>query len=191
MKRIIAATMLSLGATPVLAHLDPGQHGSLAAGLSHPVFGLDHILAMIAVGLWAAVLGGRAVWTLPVAFVGAMMAGFVLAVSGYALPLVEPMILVSVLALGLAVALSLRLPVSAAAGIVGVFALFHGHAHGGELGAATALTFGAGFAISTAFLHGVGVVIALAAGRALSGSKIIKGLGWATALGGAWVIVGG
>lgn len=191
MKRILAAATLSLGATPALAHLDPGQHGSFAAGLSHPVFGLDHILAMVAVGLWAAMLGGRAVWALPASFVGAMTVGFIYAVSGYALPFVEPMILVSVLALGLAVALSLRLPVAAAAGIVGVFAVFHGHAHGGELGTATALTFGAGFAISTALLHGVGVAVALAAGRALTGSKVIRGLGWATALGGAWAVVAG
>ncbi len=191
MKRILAVATLSLGATPAFAHLSPDQHGSFAAGLSHPVFGLDHILAMIAVGLWAAALGGRAIWALPASFVGVMMVGFVYAVFGYSLPLVEPMIMVSVLALGLAVALSLRLPVFAAAGIVGVFALFHGHAHGGELGTATALTFGAGFVISTALLHGVGVAIAVAAGRALSGSKIIQGLGWATAFGGLWAVVAG
>lgn len=191
MKRIAAAAALSLGATPAFAHLNSDQHGSFAAGLSHPVFGLDHILAMIAVGLWAAGLGGRAIWALPASFVGVMMLGFAHAVFGYSLPFVEPMILLSVLALGVAVALSLRLPVVAAAGIVGMFALFHGHAHGDELGAAAALTFGAGFAISTALLHGVGVAMTVAAGRALSGSKIIQGLGWATALGGAWVAVAG
>lgn len=190
MKRIFAAAALSIAATPALAHLNPAEHGSFAAGLSHPVFGLDHILAMVAVGLWAAALGGRAIWALPVSFVGAMMVGFAAALAGMGLPFVEPMILVSVLALGLAVALSLRLPVAAAAGIVGIFALFHGHAHGGELGAAGALAFGAGFAISTALLHAAGIALALAAGRAISGSKVLQGLGWATALGGLWVIVG-
>ncbi|WP_353890296.1 HupE/UreJ family protein [uncultured Aliiroseovarius sp.] len=149
------------------------------------------MLAMVAVGLWAAVLGGRAIWALPLSFVGVMMVGFMSAVAGLALPFVEPMILVSVLALGLAVALSLRLPVSAAAGIVGVFALFHGHAHGDELGSAGALAFGAGFAVSTALLHAVGVGLALAAGRITASSKVLQGLGWATALGGLWVIVAG
>src|SRR5690554_5183886 len=175
MKRLLAAAALSIAATPTFAHLSPDHHGSFAAGLSHPVFGLDHILAMIAVGLWAAVLGGRAVWALPASFVGVMMLGFTVSVLGYPIPLVEPMILVSVFALGLAVALSLRLPVAAAAGLVGVFALFHGHAHGGELGSAGAVAFGAGFAISTAILHGAGVGIAVAAGRAAAGSKLLHG----------------
>ncbi|WP_341864182.1 HupE/UreJ family protein [Gymnodinialimonas sp. 57CJ19] len=191
MKRIAPAAVLMMGATPALAHLDPAQHGSFTAGLSHPVFGLDHILAMIAVGLWAALLGGRALWALPTAFVGAMIAGFALAVMGFGLPLVEPMILVSVLALGLAVALTLRLPVAAVSGIVGMFALFHGYAHGGELGAAAALSFGAGFAVATALLHGVGVAIAVAAGHVLTGSKLVQGLGWATVVGGVWIAVAG
>lgn len=191
MKRILVVAASALGATPAFAHLSPDQHGSFAAGLSHPVFGLDHILAMIAVGLWAVILGGRAIWALPVSFVGIMAVGFVFAVMGFTLPFVEPIILLSVFALGLAVALSLRLPVSAAAGIVGLFALFHGHAHGGELGSAAALTFGAGFALSTAVLHGIGIAMALAAGRALTGSKIIQGLGWVTAAGGLWVVAGG
>ncbi|HEY9040072.1 MAG TPA: HupE/UreJ family protein [Roseovarius sp.] len=191
MKRVLAVAALALGATPAFAHLSPDQHGSFAAGFSHPVFGLDHILVMIAVGLWAVILGGRAIWALPVSFVGIMAVGFVFAVMGYALPFVEPIILLSVFALGLAVALSLRLPVSAAAGMVGLFALFHGHAHGGELGSAAALTFGAGFALSTAVLHGIGIAMAVAAGRALTGSKIIQGLGWATAAGGLWAVAGG
>ncbi len=190
MKPIFAAVVLSIAATPALAHLDPGQHGSFAAGLSHPVFGLDHILAMLAVGLWAAVLGGRAIWVLPLSFVGVMTVGFTGAVLGYPLLFVEPMVLFSVLALGLALALSLRLPVSAAAGIVGVSALFHGHAHGGELGSAGAIAFGAGLAVSTFILHSVGIGIAMAAGRAIAGSRILQGLGWVTALGGLWVIVG-
>lgn len=191
MKRILTTAILALGATPTVAHLSPEQHGSFAAGLSHPVFGLDHILAMIAVGLWAAVLGGRALWALPASFVGVMMLGYVAAVFGYGLPFVEPMILLSVLALGLAVALSVYLPVFAAASIVGAFALFHGHAHGGELGSAAALSFGVGFVLSTALLHGIGVALAVAAGRALTGTQVIRGLGWATTIGGVWVIAAG
>ncbi len=191
MKRLILAAAAALVTTPAFAHLDPEAHGSFAAGLSHPVFGADHILAMVAVGLWAAVLGGRAVWALPSAFVAAMVAGFIASVGGMPLPFVEPMILVSVFVLGLAVALTLRLPVAAAAGLVGAFGLFHGHAHGGGLGTAAALAFGAGFAVSTAVLHGLGVAAALAAGRAVSGSKLLQGLGWATTAGGLWIVFGG
>ncbi len=190
MKRVLATAALTFTASPALAHLSPDQHGSFAAGLSHPAFGLDHTLAMIAVGLWAVALGGRAIWALPVSFVVAMIAGFAYAVMGYSLPFVEPTILVSVFALGLAVALSLRLPVSAAAGIVGLFAVFHGHAHGGELGSAAALTFGVGFALSTSILHGIGIVAGVTAGRLLTGSKVIQGLGWATAIGGLWAVAG-
>ncbi|KGM86480.1 Hydrogenase/urease accessory protein [Roseovarius mucosus DSM 17069] len=191
MKRILTTAILTLGATPAFAHLSPEQHGSFVAGLSHPMFGLDHILAMLAVGLWAVVLGGRARWALPASFVGVMMLGYVAAVFGYGLPFVEPMILLSVLALGLAVALSVYLPVFAAASIVGAFALFHGHAHGGELGSAAALSFGVGFVLSTALLHGIGVALAVAAGRALTGTQVIRGLGWATTIGGVWVIAAG
>ena len=101
-----------------LAHLDPVQHGSFAAGASHPVFGTDHILAMVAVGLWAASLGGRALWALPTAFVGAMALGFLLSLGGMPLPMVEPMILASVLVLGVLVATASRLSLPVAGAIV-------------------------------------------------------------------------
>ncbi|MBV7408371.1 HupE/UreJ family protein [Maritimibacter sp. DP1N21-5] len=191
MKRILPTLALTLAASPALAHLDPNEHGSVMAGLSHPVFGLDHILAMVAVGLWAVSLGGRAIVALPAAFVGAMILGYFAAVAGVPLPFVEPMILVSVFALGLALAFAFRLPVWAAATAVGFFGLFHGHAHGGELGSAGALAFGIGFAISTALLHAFGVVVAIMAGRALRGANILRGLGVLTALGGLWVVVAG
>lgn len=191
MKRILALAPLTTAATPAFAHLNPEQHGSFAAGLSHPLFGLDHLLVMVAVGLWAAVLGGRACWALPASFMAAMIAGFIAALSGFTLPLVEPMLLASVFALGLVVALSMRLPTSAAMGVVAAFALFHGVAHGSELGAATALTFSAGFVLSTALLHAAGVVVALASARSLLNSQIIRGLGWATVFGGVWAAVAG
>lgn len=149
--------VLALAASPALAHLDPGEHGSFLAGLSHPLFGLDHVLAMIAVGLWGAVLGGHARWALPTSFVGSMVLGFGLARLGLSLPLVEPMVLASVLLLGLAVALMVRLPLVAASVLAGLFGIFHGHAHGGELGAAGALAFSIGFVASTAVLHAVGL----------------------------------
>ena len=155
----LALAAITLAASPASAHLAPGAHGSFLAGASHPLFGLDHVLAMVAVGLWAAMLGGRALVLVPAAFVSTMVIGFGLAMAGVGLPFVEPAILASVvvLGLGLVVAMSVRLPAAAGALLVGAFALFHGHAHGGELGTAAALPYMAGFAISTALLHGAGL----------------------------------
>ncbi len=165
----LAATTLAAAATPALAHLNPLEHGSFMAGVSHPLFGLDHILAMAAVGLWAAQLSSagdsKALWAVPAGFVAAMAAGFGLALAGVALPAVEPAILASVVALGLVVALAVRLPAAAGAAAVGLFALFHGHAHGGELGAATALQYGIGFVASTAALHLGGMGLGLTISR--------------------------
>ena len=160
--RIALSLSALLTASPAFAHLDPAGHGSFAAGASHPVFGTDHILAMVAVGLWAVVLArrtgeGAALWLLPTAFVGTMAVGFLMAMAGVGLPFVEPMILASVLVLGGMTALALRVPLAGAATLTGLFALFHGHAHGAEIGAATALPYLAGFALSTMLLHAAGV----------------------------------
>lgn len=174
----LAAAALLTGVAPAFAHLNPAEHGSLMAGLSHPLFGLDHILAMVAVGLWAAQLGGRATWIVPTAFVGTMMAGFVAGTAGFALPFVEPTILASVVVLGLLVAAAVRLPLAASAPLVGMFALFHGHAHAAELGSAGALSFGLGFALSTALLHAAGVGLGLSLGRFQIVARLI-GLGTA------------
>ncbi|RBI86183.1 protein hupE [Rhodosalinus halophilus] len=169
MRRLIAALPLTLAAGPALAHVAPLEHNSFLAGATHPIFGADHVLAMVAVGLWAGMLGGRALWAVPAAFVGVMVLGFALALGGLALPLVEPAILASVVVLGLVVALGLRLPTVAGAALVGAFALFHGHAHGAEMGAAGALPYLAGFAATTAALHVLGLILGVAllrAGRA-------------------------
>ena len=184
------ALLLGLAATPALAHLDPGAHGSFLAGLSHPVLGLDHVLAMIGVGLWGAVLGGRARWVLPTCFVGAMVLGFGLALMGVALPLVEPMVLASVLLLGLAVALMVRLPLGLAGPLAGLFGTMHGHAHGGELGSAGALAFGMGFVVATALLHAFGLFIAWGYSKGMRRAALVRGMGWATALGGLWIASG-
>lgn len=170
-KRIsLAAGMLVCAGVPAFAHLDPLAHGSFAAGLSHPLFGADHILVMVAVGLWAAQTSlqpGKkaALWLVPSAFVAAMSAGFLMALAGISLPFVEPAILASVIALGLLVAMAVRLPVAGSAAVVAVFALFHGHAHGAELGSAGALQFGLGFVAATALLHGAGLALGLGANR--------------------------
>src|SRR6218665_1199043 len=108
----LSAAILAATVAPAFAHLNPEEHGSFMAGVSHPFFGADHILAMVAVGLWAAQIGGRALWAVPAAFVSMMAAGFLLALSGIELPFVEPAILASVVGLPLLTPLALPLPLS-------------------------------------------------------------------------------
>jgi urease accessory protein len=149
---------LLLFSFPAQAH--PGHRGvsGFAEGLGHPFNGLDHLLAMIAVGLWAAQLGGRSVWIVPVAFVGMTTVGGALGWSGVPLPFVEAGVLASVVTLGLLIATASRWPLAACATLVGLFALFHGHAHGAEIpDAASRLTYGLGFVAATACLHSIGV----------------------------------
>lgn len=191
MKKLLIATLATAAATtPAFAHLDPAAHGSFAAGFSHPFFGLDHILVMIAVGLWAASLKGKAMLTVPAAFVGTMALGFTLAIAGAPLPFVEPVILASVIAIGVLVALALPLPAAGVASVVGFFALFHGSAHGAELGAAGAVQFALGFVVATAALHAIGIGMGLALGRIKSAS-LVRVAGAATALGGLWLALAG
>lgn len=196
LKRFFLAVLFLLAAgAPAFAHLNPAEHGSFPAGFSHPLFGVDHVLAMIAVGLWARMIGGRAIWIVPAAFVGTMLFGFVLALAGVALPFVEPAILASVVALGLLVAMAARLAVLPAAVIVGAFALFHGHAHGGEIGAAGELSYAAGFALATAILHaaGLGLGFALTRGFGADGRRAdiaARLMGGLTAAGGLFLMAG-
>lgn len=150
-------------ASPAFAHPDAGSGATLMAGLTHPLGGLDHVLAMVAVGLWASLRGGKAVLAWPAAFLLMMAGGAGLALAGVALPLIEPGILASVVVLGLLAATAVRLPVTAGAGIVGLFALFHGQAHGLEAAGGSALAYGSGFVLATAALIGAGVLAARAA----------------------------
>jgi urease accessory protein len=191
MKRrlLLAALAFAASTAPAFAHLDQAEHGSLIAGFTHPLSGLDHILVMVAVGLWSAQIGRRAMWVVPAAFVGMMAFGFGLAVAGTHLPFVEPAILASVVALGLLIATVTRMETTACAAIVGVFALFHGFAHGGELGAAGVLPFGAGFAIATALLHVAGIGLGLGVGRLSSGRVFSRLLGGLTAFAGLALIL--
>lgn len=191
----IAALFAVTATTPALAHLDPAEHGSFAAGFTHPVFGLDHVLAMIAVGLWAALIGGRAIWTLPSTFVGAMIVGFGLSLAGLSLPYVEPAILASVVIFGCAVALALRLPTALSTGLIALFGLCHGHAHGGEMGEAGLLGYAAGFVLATALLHATGVLVGYGAQTAAGNNRstaraIIRALGAATAAFGVVLAIG-
>ena len=194
LKRIAAtASLFGMSAAPAFAHLDPAEHGSFMAGVSHPLFGIDHILAMVAVGLWASLLGGRAIWLVPTAFVGTMAVGFAAALLAWPLPFVEPVILASVVVIGLMAAVALNVPTALAMLMVGFFAFFHGHAHGGELGAAGAASFGVGFAVSTAALHAAGIALGLGLANLFGGATgrlLARLAGGATALGGLWLAAG-
>ena len=187
-KRIsIAAAALCAASAPAFAHLNPAEHGSFAAGFSHPLFGLDHVLVMVAVGLWAASLKGRAMLIVPAAFVGAMGLGFAAALAGMPLPFVEPVILASIIFIGLMVALALPFSVSGMAVTVAFFAVFHGHAHGGELGQAGAASFAVGFMIATAALHATGIALGLGLARLQERNEksvLARSAGLATAVAG-------
>jgi urease accessory protein len=126
--------------------------------LAHPLGGLDHVAAMVAVGLWAALKGGRALWLWPTAFIGLMLTGGALGMTQIAVPFVEPAILASIVTLGLMIALAVDVSVAVGAAIIGAFALFHGHAHGTEVAAGmSGIEYMAGFAASTAALHLAGI----------------------------------
>jgi urease accessory protein len=158
MKRALLAALLLPAAAS--AHVPGDAAGGFLAGLSHPVSGLDHILAMLAVGLWGAQLGPPALWALPVAFPMVMACGGTLGLIGIALPGVELGIALSAIVLGAMIAVELRPPLWIAAAVVGFFAVFHGHAHGTELppGADGAL-YSVGFVVSTGLLHVAGIAI--------------------------------
>lgn len=156
----LGASLALFALTPILAqaHILPGESHSFANGFNHPLHGLDHILAMVAVGLWAAQLGGRALWLVPASFVGFMTFGGMLGMTHVHLPMVEVGILASVLLLGMLVTASARLPLVAAMAVTGLFAVFHGHAHGTEIPlAASGFTYATGFALATAALHACGI----------------------------------
>lgn len=166
----LAAILLLAAVMPAYAHVGIGAASSFAAGFAHPLSGLDHVTVMIAVGLWAALKGGKAIWTWPLVFVGVMLVGGALGMLHMPLPFVEPGVLASVVALGLLVALAVDLPVSAAVAIIGLFALFHGHAHGTEVPEnAGGLDYMAGFAAATVLLHAIGIAAGLGLGMRFRG----------------------
>jgi urease accessory protein len=169
--------LAGLGSNAALAHTGAEHALSFASGFAHPLTGLDHMLAMVAVGLWARLNGGRALWAWPAAFVGVMVLGGALGMAGIGLPMVEAGILASVVVLGLLVLAAAQLPTAAGAALVAIFALLHGQAHGAELpGDAAAVTYAAGFAIATAVLHAIGIGVARLAGAAY-GRMVVRGAG--------------
>lgn len=149
-------------AAPASAHIGSAPATSALAGFLHPLSGVDHVLTMVSVGTMAALVGGRALWSVPLAFIAVMALGAVAGGAGYALPMVELGIALSVLMLGLATAVGRSMPESVAVSLAAVFAVFHGHAHGSEMGVTiSAVQFGAGFVVATALLHGAGLLAAL------------------------------
>jgi len=183
------AGMTVAGSDAALAHTGLEHAVSFASGFKHPWSGLDHMLAMVAVGLWAGLSGGRALWAWPVAFVGVMLAGGALGIAGVSVPMVESGILASAIVLGLLVLAAVRLPVAIGAVLVAAFALLHGHAHGAELPAhAAAATYAAGFALATALLHGLGLGVATLC-RGDTGRLIVRGAGAVVAVAGVALAV--
>jgi len=194
MKRmtLAGAAILVLGASPALAHTGAEAAGGWAAGFAHPFGGIDHILAMVAVGLLAVRLGGKSNWRIPLTFVGVMLAAGMAANAGLAMPFVEQGILGSIVVLGLVVAFGHRLPAGTALGLVALFAVFHGQAHGAAIPAgATPIVFGLGFAAATAMLHllgmGLGQGIARSARRMAPAAARVSGA--AIALAGLALVV--
>lgn len=162
----LAGLSVLLSVLPAAAHVGHGETHGLMHGFAHPIGGADHMLAMVAVGMLAAILGGRALWLVPASFMAMMAAGAGLAMAGFSLPFVELGISLSVIALGLAVALQLPLPVVAAMGVAGFFAVFHGFAHGAEMPIdASGASYAAGFLAATALLHLLGIAIGLGFNR--------------------------
>ena len=190
MKPVISAVLALLFlATPALAHTGTGIQGGFLSGFTHPIFGWDHVVAMVAVGLWGAVLGRPAIWILPIVFPLIMALGAMLGILGVPIPHIETGIALSGVVLGLLVLFAVRAPLIVAAVLVGLFAVFHGHAHGTELPElANPFAYAAGFVIGTGLLHLAGILIGtLAAWR---GGVVVRAGGAVIALVGAAFLAG-
>ena len=193
MRLIIALAILVLSPSLAFAHTGVGHTAGFFHGFEHPIGGPDHILAMVAVGVFAYVLGGRALWLVPLSFVGMMIVGFILGAAQIDLPFVELGIALSSVVIGAAAAWGRPMPVAAAMALVGVFALFHGHAHGAEMPAdSSRIAYAAGFAVSTALLHLAGIAAAFGIARLIGrhGKLAAQVAGGAFAIGGVGILAG-
>ena len=185
---MVRVALLALLPAIAFAHEESGQAAGFLAGLAHPVSGLDHVLAMVAVGLWGAVLGAPAIWVLPVAFPLVMAFGGLIGLLGFPLPGVEIGIALSAMVLGAMVLAEVRPPLWIAALIVSFFAIFHGHAHGRELPEGTsALLYSLGFVVATGLLHAVGILIGFAHRWAM-GRQVVRAAGGGVALAGLFFL---
>jgi urease accessory protein len=191
--RLGLAAALALLPSVAFAHPGVGATVGFSHGFAHPLTGLDHILAMTTVGMLAYQLGGRALWLVPCAFVLVMAIGGALGMAGISIPFVELGIALSVVVLGAVVALGIKAPLAVAMGLAGLFAIFHGHAHGTEMPAAAAgLSYGAGFVIATALLHLAGIGAGMLIGRAgeRRGAVVVRTAGGLVSVAGLALLAG-
>lgn len=187
---LIAAT---LAPGVAMAHTGVGDTGGFVHGFAHPIGGLDHVLAMVLVGVFAWQLGGRALWLVPAAFVGVMALGGLVGVTGIGVPLVEVGIALSIVVLGAVVAFGVKAPVAVAMAVVGLFAVFHGHAHGSEMPETVAgATYGFGFMLATALLHLVGIGLGYVIGTLGDryGRVVTRAAGGVAAIAGVAILTG-
>jgi len=186
--RGLAAGCLAAVTPSALAHMQAGQATGFLTGFLHPISGLDHVLAMVAVGLWGAQLGAPAIWVLPVAFPLVMAMGGMLGFLGVPIAGIEYGIAASAILLGAAVAFELRLPLVVAALLIGFFAVFHGHAHGTELPPGqSALLYSMGFVMATGCLHAVGIAIGVVH-RWMWGQRLLRAAGAVVLVGGVFFL---
>ncbi|MDT3308796.1 HupE/UreJ family protein [Shewanella vaxholmensis] len=175
---------------PASAH-EIHSGGGFMSGFNHPVLGFDHLLAMLSVGMLSTQLGGRAIWTVPLAFVTFMLVGGILGLYAIAVPFVEIGIALSVLLLGLAIAFDRQIPLLFAMAFVGVFAIFHGHAHGAEMPElASPVLYALGFLFGTAVIHLGGVMIGLGMQRMTGQRNLMRVTGAAIAAMGGYLLAG-
>lgn len=189
---VFVASLLAL-TTSAQAHTGVGDTHGFLHGFIHPIGGIDHVLVMVAVGLFAVHLGGRALWLLPLSFVSMMVVGGACGMAAIGLPGIETGIGLSVVILGIALAVGYRIPVAAAMAMVGVFAVFHGHAHGTEMPeSASGLAYGLGFVLATLMLHlgGIGLGLGLGNLGELRRPRILRIAGSAMALAGVAILTG-
>ena len=191
--RLVVTVALLLAPTIAFAHPGHGEHSSLLAGFAHPFSGIDHLLAMTAVGLIAVQLGGRALWAVPTTFVAVMALGGIFGAAGLSLPFTEIAIALSVLVFGLVILSGMTLPALAAMALVGVFAFFHGYAHGTEMPVdSSGMLYGGGFMVATALLHGFGITLGLAVRRfdEAPRRRVMQACGIAIGLIGTGLVIG-
>ena len=191
MKKVVLATAGIVSFLPNIVYAHEGAGGGFTAGLMHPVLGFDHLLAMLSVGILSAQMGGQAIWRVPLTFVLVMLGGGVLGINGVPMISVELGIAFSVLALGVAIVLEKKLPSLLAMVFVGIFAIFHGHAHGTEMPSLSKpLFYACGFVLGTAGIHVAGVLIGIIAERLKDGGQLLRYAGAGIAGVGFHLIIG-
>jgi urease accessory protein len=187
------ASLAALVPSVAFAHTGVGSAAGFVHGFAHPITGLDHVLAMVMVGVFAFQLGGRALWLVPATFVGVMALGGVLGVAGIGVPFVEAGIALSVIVLGAVVACRVQAPTALAMAVVGLFAVFHGHAHGTEMPeTAAGAAYGLGFLLATSLLHAAGIGLGFLLGCAAErkGAFVTRAAGAAAAVAGVAILAG-